>query len=225
MELLWMILPLLLVFCETKRVIEVKVELGQTVILNCSVDISNMHWYLELHSQLTVCILRTYGEKDNNPTYCSPDLKTKYSVMSNRLVITNVTAEDCRIYFCARMQNNSIHFEDTIRLVLVVSISPSTNVSESNNHKRHMWGIFQNEMLIFSSFGLNAFMLFIIIGLSLTSLKKSLKKHPLTSESPETLETPQYEEIHLRDVPPSVHTECIYYKAQLPQSIHHLNVT
>ena len=117
MKLLWMILSVFLVCSEAHNMRKVKVELGQNATLNCSVDISDIRWYMEIHGQFRVNILRTFGKTDDDPEYFFPEFKTKYSVLENRLVIRNVTAEDCRLYFCAQRKNDTIHFEETIHLV------------------------------------------------------------------------------------------------------------
>lgn len=108
---------LFLLCTDATNVTEVKVKLGQNAILTCSVNISNMYWYLEIHSQLRGYILRTFGATDNKPLYCTPEFKTKYSVQNNSLVVKNVTAEDCRLYFCGGKKSGIIHFEETIQLV------------------------------------------------------------------------------------------------------------
>ncbi|CAK6979694.1 uncharacterized protein LOC121891725 [Scomber scombrus] len=201
MKLLWMILSVFLVCAEADNMREVKVELGQNVTLNCSVDISDMYWYMEIHSQLRVNILRTFGKTDNDPEYFSPEFKTKYSVLENRLVITNVTAEDCRLYFCAQKKNDIIHFEETIQLVSDVSITPSTNYSEprSTEQQQHIQRTWLSGPVIFTSFALNAFLVLFLIGFCFTylSLKRNISKYqvnepsPLTSDTQESLETPQ----------------------------------
>ncbi|XP_042260222.1 uncharacterized protein LOC121891721 isoform X1 [Thunnus maccoyii] len=161
MELLWMILPVFLVCAEAENVTEVKAELGQNVTLTCSVEVSDIYWYMEIHNQLRVQILRTFGKTDDNPSYCDPEFKTKYSVLENRLVITNVTAEDFRCYFCAKKQNDCIHFEGTISLVSD-SITPS-NVSKTNNNQQRIQGIWQSQTILFSSFALNGLLVLLVI--------------------------------------------------------------
>ncbi|XP_044201153.1 uncharacterized protein LOC122976638 [Thunnus albacares] len=157
MELLWMILPVFLVCAEAENVTEVKAELGQNVTLNCSVEVSDIYWYMEIHNQFRVQILRTFGKTDDNPHYCDPEFKTKYSVLENRLVITNVTAEDFRRYFCAQNKNGRIRFEGTISLVSD-SITPS-NDSKTNNNQQPIQGIWQSQTVLFSLF---AFVLLLI---------------------------------------------------------------
>ncbi|XP_042260228.1 uncharacterized protein LOC121891725 [Thunnus maccoyii] len=194
MELLWMILPVFLVCAEAENVTEVKAELGQNVTLTCSVEVSDIYWYMEIHNQFRVLILRTFDKTDNNPNYCNPEFKTKYSVLENSLVITNVTAEDFRCYFCARRQYDRIRFEGTISLVSD-SITPSNNCKPNNNQQR-IQGIWQSQTILFSSFALNGLLVLLVIGSSFTYLylKRNDSKYqvnepsPLTSENPETPE-------------------------------------
>ncbi|XP_042260223.1 uncharacterized protein LOC121891721 isoform X2 [Thunnus maccoyii] len=222
MELLWMILPVFLVCAEAENVTEVKAELGQNVTLTCSVEVSDIYWYMEIHNQLRVQILRTFGKTDDNPSYCDPEFKTKYSVLENRLVITNVTAEDFRCYFCAKKQNDCIHFEGTISLVSD-SITPS-NVSKTNNNQQRIQGIWQSQTILFSSFALNGLLVLLVIGLCLTSLYPKSKKSKCQVNEPSSPtsgnpEAPQYEEIELRVPPATAQMDCIYYKVQLPHSM------
>ncbi|CAK6979691.1 uncharacterized protein LOC121891725 [Scomber scombrus] len=215
MKLLWMTLSVFLVCAEADNMREVKVELGQNATLNCSVDISDMYWYMEIHNKFRVNILRTFGKTGDDTEYCFPEFKTKYSVLENRLVITNVTAEDCRLYFCAQRKNDIIHFEETIQLVSDVSITPSTNYSEPRSTERHIQRTWQSEPVIFTSFALNILLFLIGFCFTYLSLKRNISKYqvnepsPLTSDTQERLETPQL---------PETHSECIFYKSQLPPS-------
>ncbi|GLD67977.1 uncharacterized protein AKAME5_001930000 [Lates japonicus] len=228
MDLLWMILLLFLVCTEAENLTEVKVELGQNIILNCSdKTISQMHWYMEIHSQLRGCIIRTFSASDTDPSYCSPSFKTKFSVQRNSLVIKNITAGDCRCYFCAKKQNDSIIYVDTFCLVSGVSTTPSPLSTQSTTccetthqqepHKSTVW---QDSRVMYASFTLNAFLFLLVIGLLCTFLCLKIKNRKL-QVSELTLEMPQYEEIqHSTRIPQPVpvHSECIYYKAQLPRS-------
>lgn len=116
----------------------------------------------------------------------------------------------------------------TSLLADVPTVTVSNNNSEANNHQqpasRTMW---QNESVVYSSLALNVLLVSLVIGLVCTSLRWQKRNcncqvNEPSPFTPETLETPQYEEIQLptyRDpLPVSPPLECIYAKAQLPLS-------
>ncbi|XP_067359066.1 uncharacterized protein [Channa argus] len=117
MDLLWLILLVFLVCAEAQNVTEVKVELGQNVTLNCSGDNSDMYWYMEIHSQFKGGISRTFDEDPVTTKYFVSTFRPKYSAFGKSLLISNITADDCRLYFCGRKINGSIQFMDTFSLV------------------------------------------------------------------------------------------------------------
>ncbi|XP_051282910.1 uncharacterized protein LOC127378332 isoform X1 [Dicentrarchus labrax] len=234
MDLIWVILLVFLVCTEAGNLTEVRVELGHNATLNCSLEPPNIYWYMEVHSQCRALIIRTFTKNKTNSNSIYTTFISKYIAEVNRLTIVNATAEDCRLYFCARKQNNSFIFEDTFHLVSdVPAVTPPTN-SCAGNHQQLQQNrpIWQSELILYGSFALNiALLVFIFIGLVFTSHLMKKKKNcnvqlndpsPLSPENPERLEAAQYEEIQLptyRARPPAApSSECIYYKAQLPQS-------
>ncbi|XP_005932837.2 uncharacterized protein LOC102298551 [Haplochromis burtoni] len=124
MVLLWMILLVVLLCAEAENVTKVREELGTNVTLTCSNQTSDTHWYMEIHSQFRACISRSFSTADS--TYCSPDFETKFSILGNKLVIKNLTAEDCRLYFCGIKRGGSTQFVDTFNLVSNVT-RPANN--------------------------------------------------------------------------------------------------
>uniref|UniRef100_A0AAZ1XU64 Immunoglobulin domain-containing protein n=1 Tax=Oreochromis aureus TaxID=47969 RepID=A0AAZ1XU64_OREAU len=114
MVLLWMILLVVLLCAEAENMTEVRGELGTNVTLTCSNQTSDTHWYMEIHSHFTACI--GYYSSGSS-TYCSPGFETKFSILGNKLVIKNLTAEDCRLYFCDIKKNGSNQFVETFHLV------------------------------------------------------------------------------------------------------------
>ncbi|KAF3688296.1 hypothetical protein EXN66_Car003968 [Channa argus] len=108
MDLLWMILLVFLVCAEAQNVTEVKVELGQNVTLNCSSNNSNIHWYIEINSQVRGFISRSFSNDPSGSQYYVYTFRPKYSAFGNSLLIANITAEDCRLYFCGRKINGDI---------------------------------------------------------------------------------------------------------------------
>ncbi|TDG95931.1 hypothetical protein EPR50_G00243740 [Perca flavescens] len=229
MDLRWMILPVFMVLAEAENLTVVKAKLGQNATFNCSGDIKDTYWYIEIRSQVKGPIAHTLS-MDPGDTWndIHTTLKTKYVAKGNVFEITNITAEDCRLYFCARKEGGNITFKDTFLLISDEPITPSTNnSSEGNDLQQQNSCILCQSEVIYSSLALNILFILVIIGLVLTllCLKRKECNHQgtdpssFTYENQETLETPQYEEIQLRNVPPAVDSsECIYHKVQLPQS-------
>ncbi|KAM9327629.1 uncharacterized protein KZ484_019093 isoform 2-T2 [Pholidichthys leucotaenia] len=147
-----MILSLVLIWAEAQNLTEVKGQLGKDVTLNCSFNDSEVHWYLQIYGQFKGEIGRSLA---SDSIYSSTDFKTKFSILRNRLVIKNVTAEDCRLYFCGRKKKAEFHLVDTFSLTL--------NSSQSSNSIHHsswrMW-----EPFIYPSFGLNAILVVAVMG-------------------------------------------------------------
>ncbi|XP_042080931.1 uncharacterized protein LOC121815222 [Haplochromis burtoni] len=131
MVLLWRILLVLLLCAEAENVTEVRGELGTNVTLTCSNQTSDPYWYMEIHSQFRACIGRSFSSADS--TYYSPDFETKFSILGNKLMIKNLTAEDCRLYFCGIKRGGSVQFVETFSLVSglsCVSLSLKRRISK-----------------------------------------------------------------------------------------------
>ncbi|XP_040887950.1 uncharacterized protein LOC121177701 [Toxotes jaculatrix] len=228
MDLLWRILPVFLVCAEAQNVTEVHVKLGQNVTLTCSGKLQSTYWYVEVYGQLNGCIGRTYSENfEPSYYYNSPTFKTKYWLLRTELVVTDITAEDSRLYFCAKRTNDSIVYVDAFRLVLDLPTPPSTNDSEPKPQQEQQPWLMRCELLTYGSLTLNIFLTLTLTGWVCTSLclKRKSRTLQVNQPSPDTycvpeeLETPQYEEISLspsRAPPPAAPSECIYHKAQLP---------
>ncbi|XP_030612292.1 uncharacterized protein LOC115799326 [Archocentrus centrarchus] len=204
MVLLWMILLEVLLCAEAENVTEVRGQLGAEVNLTCSSGSSDTHWYIEIYSQLRAYIGRSLSSV---PSYYSPDFETKFSIVGNSLMIKNLTAEDCRLYYCGIKRDGSIQFVGTFHLVSGVTADP-------------VRGVLQSDPVVFSSLTLNAVLVLVVICLSCVSvsLKRRISRYQANLPPAGTsLETPQYEEIQLPPRP-SAPPECIYYKVQLPRS-------
>lgn len=119
MDLLWIILPVLLGRVHAENMTEVKVELGQSRTLNCSInDTYKIYWYLEIRSQFKALIIQIHSNDPSGNEYFVHPSKTKYeAIEGRRLVIRNITAEDCRLYFCARRKSDQIIIVDTFSIV------------------------------------------------------------------------------------------------------------
>ncbi|XP_025759148.1 uncharacterized protein LOC109204442 [Oreochromis niloticus] len=205
MVLLWMILLVVLFCAEAENVTEVRGELGTNVTLNCSNQTSDTYWYMEIHSQFRACIGRSFSSAGS--TYYSPGFETKFSILGNKLVIKNFTAEDCRLYFCGIRRYGSIQFVETFHLIS--DVTP-------------MRGALKSDHVLFTSLSLNAALILVVICLSCVSLslKRRISKYQANlppAGTSERLETPQYEEIQLPHRSAAT-TECIYYNVQLPRS-------
>ncbi|KAK2857237.1 hypothetical protein Q5P01_005972 [Channa striata] len=189
MDLIWIILPVVLVCARAQNVTEVRVKLGQSVTLNCSVDNSDVH--------------------------CS---MSKYSAWENSLMISNITTEDRRLYFCGRKINDDIQFVDRFTLVSDVPASPSNNVSEGNNDDQQPNVMCQNKLVICGSYALNALLLLGLFS-ALVCLKRNNCRRQVTDPPPlQTSDSQQYAEIQFRPfrAPPPAPSQCIYSRAQLP---------
>ncbi|XP_067357283.1 uncharacterized protein [Channa argus] len=223
MDLLWMILLVFLVCAEAQNVTEVKVELGQNVTLNCSWNNSNTHWFTEINSQVRGFISRSSSNDSSGSQYYVYTFRPKYSAFGNSLLITNVTAEDCRLYFCGRKINGSVQFVDTFSLVSDVAPSPPNNVSKENNDQQHDV-MCQNKVVICSSYVLNVFLLLGLLCSLIWLKKKKNCSRQVTHPSPNntgTLDSQQYEEIQfppVRAPPPAASSEYIYANYQLPSN-------
>ncbi|XP_067357265.1 uncharacterized protein [Channa argus] len=156
MDLLWMILLVFLVCAEAQNVTEVKVELGQNVTLNCSGDNVDVYWYVEFVSQVRGHISRTFSGDPADTEYFVSSVISKYSAWENSLLITNITAEDCRLYFCGRRINGDIQFVDTFSLVSDVPVGPPNNSSMENDDNQHIHLLIrQYKFTMYGSFVLN----------------------------------------------------------------------
>ncbi|XP_071397127.1 uncharacterized protein [Centroberyx affinis] len=227
MELLWVIFPVFLICVEAENLTEVQAALGHNATLNCSLQVENIHWYVQLKGQLRVPILRTFTKKTGDAAYCPDNYKfeTKYAALKgNRFMIKNVTADDYRIYFCAHKETGSLRFGDTFRLVSAGGFAPPGNESRQQQKSSPFW---QSEPFVFISVALNAVFIPATIVLCFSALCRKRNRlcyqvndpSPLTLETTESMNSPQYEEIQLspqRTIPPAPAPECIYSKAQHP---------
>lgn len=127
MELLWMILLLFLLHSEAENLTEVRVQLGYSVTLNCSLKELDTYWYMQITSQVRGSIARTFSRDPADTQYYVSPSTSKYLASGNSLMIGNITADDYRLYFCGRKQNDSIRFVDTFRLVSGKNHSLLTN--------------------------------------------------------------------------------------------------
>ncbi|KAK7877781.1 hypothetical protein WMY93_031541 [Mugilogobius chulae] len=77
-----------------------QVHVGQTVVLNCSVEEHKTFWFMEIQTGLRMKIARSdYAGKTE--FYFESDF-VKFSLDKNSLMIHNISKSDLRIYSCAR---------------------------------------------------------------------------------------------------------------------------
>ncbi len=113
MDVIFVVL-LVLVCAEAARLTELSVQPSQHVTLNCSVDPGDLYWFMEIHSRLRVCIVRTFNSKPSNQV--EPQTNKYEGVTGRSLLIRNITADDCRQYFCATKHRDRIQYEDTFNI-------------------------------------------------------------------------------------------------------------
>ncbi|XP_075333183.1 uncharacterized protein LOC142391297 isoform X1 [Odontesthes bonariensis] len=217
MDLLRMLVLVLVLVCsEAQEVTEVRAELGQDATLSCSIrKKEDIFWYLEVYSQLRASIGRTYS---SFPEYFSPEVQTKYSILENRLVIKNVSAEDCRLYFCAEEIKGTFVFVDTFRLVSDVPVAPSNNSNQHNQSCTSSSSTCQNEHVMLGSFVLNAVLVSVVTGWMCSYLMRN-QENQENQEDQELMGSPQEEET-LPLFPAHLLSECIYYRGER----HHLKL-
>ncbi|XP_028428321.1 uncharacterized protein LOC114551472 [Perca flavescens] len=213
MDLRWMILPVFLVFLvfvEAENLTVVKAKLGQNTVFTCSGDIKDTYWYIEIRSQVKGLIAQTFSMDPSDTWYdIHTTLKTKYVAKGNVFEITNITAEDCRLYFCARKEGGNIIFKDTFLLISDEPITPSTNnSSEGNDLQQQNSCILCQSEVIYSSLALNILFILVIIGLVLTLLCLKRKKcnHQGTDPSSFTYENLQRKKCNRQGTDPSSFT-------------------
>uniref|UniRef100_A0A4W5RBY4 Immunoglobulin domain-containing protein n=1 Tax=Hucho hucho TaxID=62062 RepID=A0A4W5RBY4_9TELE len=94
------------------------VELGQNATINCSLNIESAYWYIQHHPQPPLAILRSFTSSSLVAFYYNNNYRQKYSIETgNRLLIQNVTVDDCGVFYCAKEENDSLLFSNGTRLM------------------------------------------------------------------------------------------------------------
>ncbi|KAM9334320.1 uncharacterized protein ABDE67_022047 [Symphorus nematophorus] len=215
MGLLWLILPVFVVCAEAENLTVVEVKLGQNVALNCTLEATTVYWYMEVHSQVRVCIARLYSS--DKRFYVSTPVNKYVAINETNLLITNITAEDCRLYFCARKQIFSVSPEEAFRVVSDVPVTPSTHDRKADQQQQqHIWRMWPSELVIL--FALNV-LLIVVTGLVFVSL--CFKNYRVSGPSSSTREIPETQKTSQEIQPPAdlpPECSCIYYEVKLPGS-------
>lgn len=94
------------------------VELGQNTIINCSLKIESAYWYIQHHPQPPLVLLRSFISSSPIAFYYNNTFRQKYSLETgNRLLIQNVTVDDCGVYYCTKKEKDLILFSNGTRLM------------------------------------------------------------------------------------------------------------
>ncbi|MED6282689.1 hypothetical protein CHARACLAT_001054 [Characodon lateralis] len=185
---------MVLVCSEAENVVKVRAGLGQDVNFTCSINHTDIYWYMEIKNQLRIKIGQVFSS--TVPSYVSANFKTKYLMVKNQLVIKNVSAEDSRLYFCWRTENGS---GDTFLLISDVSSSVNRSIPPPVSVIK-AW---QKELVVLTSFSLNAVLFVAVLGFICVSVKKkgccccSVKDSAEYILDQQEMQNPRYEEIQL----------------------------
>ncbi|KAL4656911.1 hypothetical protein GN956_G3931 [Arapaima gigas] len=100
----------------TESLTMVPVLTQHNVTINCSLNTENVYWYMQPAGKAPLAILRSFADISDVALDFS-DFKGKYVLQSHgRLLIQNATDEDCVVFYCAVMKEESLIFSSGIRL-------------------------------------------------------------------------------------------------------------
>ncbi|CDQ85319.1 unnamed protein product [Oncorhynchus mykiss] len=100
---------------------ETLVELGQNTTINCSLNIESAYWYIQHQPQPPLAILRSFTSRSPDAFYYNKNYRQKYSLETgHRLLIQNVTVDDCGVFYCAKKEDQSLLFSNGTRLMTTV---------------------------------------------------------------------------------------------------------
>ncbi|XP_051977499.1 uncharacterized protein LOC127639489 [Xyrauchen texanus] len=168
------------------------VVLGQNVTLNCDLAVKDVYWlFLKLPDSLEM-ILRTFSTESTVPQFYNNRFRDKYSTLTwSRLFISNITADELGIYYCAKL----LQLDNGTRLYITENSQNQTE-SEFNNHRHHHH---PQQIVTVASIALNCVMFILIIGLLMLKFKTPTKsRQQCQNDEPvqlEDLNTAQYSEI------------------------------
>uniref|UniRef100_A0A4W5R879 Ig-like domain-containing protein n=1 Tax=Hucho hucho TaxID=62062 RepID=A0A4W5R879_9TELE len=165
----------------TEALTETLVELGCNATLNCSLNVANVHWYLQRHPQPPLAILRSFTSSSLAAFYSNNTFRQKYSLLTgNGLLIQNVTVDDCGVFYCAKKENDSLLFSNGTRLMTTVD-------SKASEQSRDFNTTCLQGLLIGSGF-LNAVLILMVSAISVLWKRAACQKNP---DSPPTPEPPE----------------------------------
>uniref|UniRef100_A0A673XHQ0 Immunoglobulin domain-containing protein n=2 Tax=Salmo trutta TaxID=8032 RepID=A0A673XHQ0_SALTR len=215
----------------TEALTETLVELGHNATLNCSLNVTNVHWYIQHHPQPPLVILRSFSSSSPVAFYYNNTFRQKYSLETgNRLLIQNVTVDDCGVYYCAKKEKDFVLFSNGTRLMTtgLESINETTNTSfklldpKASEQPRDFNTTWLKGLLIGSGV-LNAVLILLLSAISVLWKRAACQKNhdsPPTPEPPERADGPEYEVIQLVQTPRGPRPDCIastiYSRVQFP---------
>ena len=118
-RLLWihLFLGLMILFAGTNGLTEMEVDLEENITIPCSLKMNGaVFWYKQREAQSPLVLLRFLGETIS--FYYNGSFKKKYVLQTDEgLLIQNVTVEDYVVYYCGKIENMSMKFDDATRLI------------------------------------------------------------------------------------------------------------
>eukprot|EP00063_Salmo_salar_P032739 XP_014007574.1 PREDICTED: uncharacterized protein LOC106575543 isoform X1 [Salmo salar] len=200
----------------TEALTETLVGLGHNATLNCSLIVTNAHWYLHRHPQPPLAILRSFSSSSPAAFYYNNNYRQKYSLETgNRLFIQNVTVDDCGVYYCAKKENDNLLFSNGTRLMTTVD----PEASEQPRAVNTTW----LKGLLIGSGVLNAVLILLLSAISVRWKRAACQKNhdsPPTPEPPERADSLEYDVIQLVHPPRRPRPNCIastiYSRVQFP---------
>ncbi|KAK6325506.1 hypothetical protein J4Q44_G00048480 [Coregonus suidteri] len=191
---------------------ETLVELGHNATLNCSLNGTDVHWYIQHQLQPPLAILRSFTSSSPAAFYYNHHFRHKYSLeRGNRLLIQNVTVVENGVYYCAKKENDSLLFSNGTRLM--------TTASEQPRNFNATW----LKGLLIGSGVLNAVLILLASAILVLWKRAACQKNhdsPPTSKPPERADGPEYEVIQLvpplRGPRPDRIASTIYSRVQFP---------
>uniref|UniRef100_A0A673XHU3 Immunoglobulin domain-containing protein n=1 Tax=Salmo trutta TaxID=8032 RepID=A0A673XHU3_SALTR len=215
----------------TEALTETLVELGHNATLNCSLNVTDVHWYIQHHPQPPLAILRSFSNSSIAGFYYNYTFRQKYSLETgNRLLVQNVTVDDCGVYHCAKKEKDFVLFSNGTRLMTtgLESINETTNTSfklldpKASEQPRDFNTTWLKGLLIGSGV-LNAVLILLLSAISVLWKRAACQKNhdsPPTPEPPERADGPEYEVIQLVQTPRGPRPDCIastiYSRVQFP---------
>ncbi|XP_019897815.1 uncharacterized protein LOC109614917 [Esox lucius] len=133
-------------FCFGAQDITVKcVEPGYNVTINCTFtttiqfESDDVNWFIHRQAQPPVAILKSYNSMNIHPFCFISDCRQKYSLLpEHKLIIKNVTADDCAVYYCVKQYKGRSVFSNGTRLMTTGNLaSENQSILTTNRADEH----------------------------------------------------------------------------------------